>query len=159
MAEKTKKENGKLDIESLRRGIDAMHRGVGEAATVMARDEKYREMFLGDLRRLVMPPVLLNQYRIVRDGKDRTVGFAAWARVNEKTQQRLMRGRLTLKLDEWQNGDETAVMIVAAPSEAAGRKILRALQKEDFAEHKKVWVANTAPPSPGLFPLAADGDN
>ena len=78
--------------DDLRRGADALFQGVGAAAMVLARAEEYLGLFLGDLRMVVVPPVVLRQYRIVQDKKGGNVGFVAWARVNDKVRDRLRGG-------------------------------------------------------------------
>ena len=157
MAEE-KEGGGAAAGDDLRRGADALFQGVGAAAMVMARAEEYRGLFLGDLRRMVVPPVVLQQYRIVQDKKGGNVGFVAWARVDGKVRDRLMRGRAALKFEEWQCGDETAVMILAAPSRTAGRKMLQAMLGEDFAGHNKVWIAPVFGARGGMELFAADGE-
>ena len=157
MAEE-KRDNGAAADDDLRRGADALFRGVGAAAMVMARAEEYRGLFLGDLRRMVVPPVVLRQYRVVQNSKGENTGFVAWARVNDKVRDRLMRGRAALKFEEWQCGEETAVMVLAAPSRTAGRKMLQAMLGGDFADHKKVWIAPVFGARGGMELFAADGE-
>lgn len=127
---------------AMRRQADALYRGIGIAAMAMARTKEYGGVFVGDLRRAVAPPVVLNQYRIVHDKSGKTAGFFAWAKVSEQVRERLMLGRPALRFGEWQSGAEIVVMIAAAASDNARRKMLQALLKDDFAGSEKVWIAD-----------------
>jgi cytolysin-activating lysine-acyltransferase len=49
---------------------------------------QYRHVFLANLEWMVLPPVLLNQYRLFRVGTH-VVAFAAWAYLSEAAEARL----------------------------------------------------------------------
>lgn len=130
------------DAAAIRRRADALYRGVGIAALTMSQTREYGGIFLGDLRRVVAPPVALNQYRIVQDRDGNTAGFFAWAKVGAEVRERLMVGRPALRFGEWQSGGEIVVMVAAATSDDARRKMLRALLKDDFVGVDRVWLAD-----------------
>src|ERR1044071_2696989 len=52
--------------------------GLGEVAWLMTQSPRHKAMALGDLEWLVMPEILLRQFRIFYQG-DRPVGVALWA--------------------------------------------------------------------------------
>ena len=104
----------KWDSEAARQGLKNLQRGVGEVAILMASHPVYGGLFLSDLRRVVAPPVLFNQYRIIRNQQARTLGFVSWALVNEAVLKRLMKGLLKLRFQDWQSGDNAVIMDVAA---------------------------------------------
>ena len=124
------------------RGLRNLQRGVGEVALLLAGHPQYKGLFLGDLRRMVMPAVLYNQYRVVRNRSDRTVAYVSWARVSDAVHERLMSGRLKLKLQDWTGGEHAVVMDVAAPTTAGGGRVLRELKSGVFAE-ENLWVVRT----------------
>ena len=130
------------DTAAQLRGLRNLQRGVGEVCLLMAAHPLYGEMFLGDIRRAVLMPVLLNQYRIVRNKSDRTLGFISWARVSEKVHKRLMQGVLKLQDKDWNSGDLPVVMDVVSFDEAAGARMLREVKQTLFAE-APLWVVNS----------------
>ena len=128
----------KWDSEAARQGFKNLQRGVGEVAILMASHPVYGGLFLGDLRRIVVPPVLFNQYRIIRNQQARTLGFVSWAMVNEAVLKRLMKGLLKLRFQDWQSGDNAVIMDVAAFTPEAGQRMLAEVKKSEFAE-TRLW--------------------
>lgn len=124
------------------RGLHNLQRGVGEVCMLMSGHPYYGNMFLGDISRSVIPPVLLNQYRLVRNQKDRTVGFVSWAMVDKAVHQRLMRGVLKLQQKDWQSGDIAVVMDVVAPTPEGGSRMLGAIKQEQFSD-KGMWIIDS----------------
>jgi hypothetical protein len=60
----------------------------GQAVWLMMNTPAYRYMFLSDLERMVLPPIMLGQLQVsVLDG--RAVAFAAWASLSEAAEARL----------------------------------------------------------------------
>ena len=51
---------------------------LGQVVWLMMNMPQYRHVFLADLEWMVLPPILLKQYRLFRAG-DHVVAFAAWA--------------------------------------------------------------------------------
>ena len=86
------------------------------------------------------PPVLFNQYRIIRNQQARTLGFVSWALVNEAVLKRLMKGLLKLRFQDWQSGDNAVIMDVAAFTPAAGRHMLAEVKKSEFAK-THLWIS------------------
>lgn len=137
-------------------GLRNLQRGLGEVCLLMAAHPLYGGLFLGDIRRVVMMPVLLNQYRIIRNKQDRTLGFISWARVSEAVHKRLMQGVLKLQDKDWNGGELAVVMDVVAPDAAAGARMLREVKQTLFAE-QPLWVvdSNAATHEPKLKQYAA----
>lgn len=121
------------------RGLRNLQRDVGEVAMLMAGHPTYKGLFLTDLRRAVMPAVLYNQYRIIRNNQDRIIGFISWATVSQAVHKRLMSGQLKLQMLDWNSGDMAVVMDVVAPTIVAGEQILTELKTTLFTD-SDLWV-------------------
>ena len=133
-------EHSPANASAVLRGLHNLQRGVGEVALLLAHHPEYGSLFLGDLKRRVVPPVLLNQCKIVRDRRERTVGFVSWALVNERVRQKLMDGVFGLRPADWRCGDSIVIMDAVAPSPAATDKIVVEVAETQFAG-QKVWKA------------------
>ncbi len=57
----------------------ALESVLGTVAYLMMRSPMHRYVFVGDWEWLIMPPVLLRQFRVFRDKDNRPVGFVSWA--------------------------------------------------------------------------------
>jgi hemolysin-activating ACP:hemolysin acyltransferase len=74
----------------------------------------FRHVFLADLEWMVLPPILLNQFRLLRDG-NRIVAFAAWASLSEEAEARLQQPNPRLSPAEWKSGDRLWLVHLFAP--------------------------------------------
>ena len=115
-----------------REDLDALHRVVGEVAMFLGESKRHRHNFLSDLHWLVLPPVLLRQYKLARDSEGRTVGYVSWAFAGEGLAARLIEGDLRIRMSEWKGGDQALVVQLACPRAAEGR-LLGAVKSEVFA--------------------------
>lgn len=148
---------GEIDLanidELMARKAATLERVGGEATLLLMHHPRYRHRHLADLRRLLLSPVLINQYRFVQDRQGRYAGFATWALVNEEVHRRLMDESPTLRPSEWLCGDIPVIMLVVAPSASAERKIVDAVAQAEF-EGKPAWRAcGYDEDSPGLIAL------
>lgn len=125
------------------RGLHNLQRGIGEVAMLLARHPAYQGRFLSDFRRTVVPAVLFNQHRVIRNRQNRTIGYVSWAKVSEKVHQRLMSGRLNLQLAEWRSGDMAVVLEIAAPAPVDIERILHEL-KTDLFKEEPLWIYRSA---------------
>ncbi|WP_417484089.1 toxin-activating lysine-acyltransferase [Maricaulis salignorans] len=87
---------------------------LGEITWLLTQSPIHKQLFIGDLEWFVMPPVLLEQFRIF-NGPQHPVAFALWARVSEDTENRLVSGGYKLRPDEWRGGDRAWIIEVVAP--------------------------------------------
>jgi len=87
---------------------------LGEITWLLTQSPIHKQLFIGDLEWFVMPPVLLEQFRIF-NGPQHPVAFALWARVSEDTEERLKAGGYKLRPDEWKGGDKAWIIEVVAP--------------------------------------------
>jgi cytolysin-activating lysine-acyltransferase len=103
---------------------------LGEITFMLSTSPAHRLMFLADLNWLVVPPVRLNQFRLVRKA-GRAIAYVSWALVNEEVEQRLTAGAKRLKPDEWQCGDTPFIIDLVAPL-GNGDEIIEGLKKSVF---------------------------
>ena len=87
---------------------------LGEITWLLTQSPVHKQLFVGDLEWFVMPPVLLEQFRIF-NGPQHPVGVALWARVSEETETRLEAGAHKLRADEWKSGDRPWMIELVAP--------------------------------------------
>ena len=84
-------------------GERTMGRMLGEIVWVMTQSPGHKHFALGDLEWMVMPPLLLEQYRIFRDG-EKPVGVALWAYLDEEAEKKIESGVGRLMPQEWSKG-------------------------------------------------------
>ena len=87
---------------------------LGQAVWLMMNMPVYRHFFLGDLDWMVLPPILLNQYRLFRV-ENRIVAFAAWGFLSEAAEQRLSGPNPRLAPADWKSGDRLCLVHLFAP--------------------------------------------
>ena len=89
-------------ITSVSAGEKSIATVMGEIVWLLTQSPAHRYLTLGDLEWMLMPPVLLGQYKIFRN-EDQVVGAALWAYLNEEAEERLKAtGRLAPQ--DWGNG-------------------------------------------------------
>jgi cytolysin-activating lysine-acyltransferase len=87
---------------------------LGEIAWLMTQSPRHKAMTLGDLEWLVMPAILLRQFRIFYQG-DRPVGVALWALADDLVAKRIDAGDNRLAAVEWKSGALLRVVDIIAP--------------------------------------------
>lgn len=107
------------------RGLSGPAEAVGHAVGLMIASPMHRHVFLSDLEWVLLPPVMMGQFRIFRkDGLP--AAFASWAFVSEEVEARLEAGG-RLKPAEWRSGEIMWLIDFVAPmgGEEAALKELR----------------------------------
>jgi cytolysin-activating lysine-acyltransferase len=96
---------------------------LGEITWLMTQSPRHKSIPLGDLEWLVMPAILLKQFRIFYKG-EQPVGVALWALVDEIVAKRIDAGDTRLTAVEWKSGSHMRIVDVVAPfgGEAEMRK-------------------------------------
>jgi cytolysin-activating lysine-acyltransferase len=99
---------------------------LGEIAWLMTQSPRHKSIPLGDLEWLLMPALLLRQFRIFYRGKQ-PVGVALWALVNDLVAKRIDAGDKRLAAVEWKGGTNMRIIDIVAPfgGEAEMRKQIR----------------------------------
>jgi cytolysin-activating lysine-acyltransferase len=87
---------------------------LGEIAWLMTQSPRHKATPLGDLERLLMPAILLRQFRIFYHG-EQPVGVALWALVDELVAQRIDGGDKRLTAVEWKSGGNMRIVELVAP--------------------------------------------
>ena len=87
---------------------------LGEIAWLMTQSPRHKAAPLGDLEWLVMPAILLRQFRIFYKG-EQPVGVALWALADELVARRIDAGDKRLAAVEWKSGSNMRIIDIVAP--------------------------------------------
>jgi cytolysin-activating lysine-acyltransferase len=87
---------------------------LGEIAWLMTQSPRHKVMLIGDLEWLLMPAILLRQFRIFYKG-EQPVGVALWALVDYLVAKRIDASDRRLAAGEWKSGSNMRVVDVVAP--------------------------------------------
>ena len=87
---------------------------MGEITWLMTQSPRHKAMALGDLEWLVMPALLLRQFRIFYKG-EQPVGVALWALVDDLVAKRIDAGDRRLTAVEWKSGTNLRIIDIVAP--------------------------------------------
>ena len=87
---------------------------LGEITWLMTQSPRHKAIPLGDLEWLVMPAILLQQFRIFYKG-EQPVGVAFWALADEIVSKRIDAGDVRLTPAEWKSGANKRIIDVVAP--------------------------------------------
>ena len=87
---------------------------LGEITWLMTQSPRHKTIALGDLEWLVMPAILLRQFRIFYKG-EQPVGVAVWALADELVAKRIDGGDKRLTPVEWKSGSSMRIVDVVAP--------------------------------------------
>ena len=80
---------------------------LGEIAWLMTQSPRHKVIPIGDLEWLVMPAILLRQFRIFYKG-EQPVGVALWALADDLVARRIDAGETRLAAVEWKSGSQYA---------------------------------------------------
>ena len=87
---------------------------LGEITWLMTQSPRHKAVPLGDLERLLMPAILLRQFRIFYKG-EQPVGVACWALADELVAKRIDVGDRRLAAVEWKSGTNLRIVELVAP--------------------------------------------
>jgi cytolysin-activating lysine-acyltransferase len=87
---------------------------LGEISWLMTQSPRHKAMALGDLEWLVMPAILLRQFRIFYNG-EQPVGVVLWALVDDLVAKRIDAGDKRLAAVEWTSGTNMRIIDIVAP--------------------------------------------
>lgn len=93
---------------------------LGEIVWLMSQSAEFKQYLISDLEWLVMPPILLRQFRLFYH-EGRPAAVVLYARVSPEVAARLDAGAPTLRAQDWRSGDEMKVVKVIAPFGEAER--------------------------------------
>ena len=87
---------------------------LGEITWLMTQSPRHKAVALGDLEWLVMPAILLRQFRIFYKG-EQPVGVAFWALADDLVAKRIDAGDHRLAAVEWKSGTRLRIVDIVAP--------------------------------------------
>jgi cytolysin-activating lysine-acyltransferase len=87
---------------------------LGEITWLMTQSPRHKAIPLGDLEWLVMPAILLRQFRIFYKG-EQPVGVALWALADDLVAKRIDAGDRRLSAVEWKSGTAMRIVELVAP--------------------------------------------
>jgi len=87
---------------------------LGEVAWLMTQSPRHKQVALGDLEWLVMPALLLGQFRIFYQG-EQPVGVALWALADDTVAKRIDGGDNRLTAVECKSGSNLRIIELVAP--------------------------------------------
>ena len=87
---------------------------LGEIAWLMTQSPRHKAVPLGDLEWLVMPAILLRQFRMFYKG-EQPVGVALWALADDLVAKRIDAGDARLAAVEWKSGSNMRIVDIIAP--------------------------------------------
>ncbi len=88
---------------------------LGEVVWLLTQSPQHKQaFFLGDLEWMAMPPIILQQFRLFY-AKDRPIGGALWAFVDDEVEARLLSGSARMRPQDWKCGDKLWIVEVVAP--------------------------------------------
>jgi cytolysin-activating lysine-acyltransferase len=87
---------------------------LGEITWLMTQSPRHKVLTLGDLEWLVMPAILLRQFRIFYQG-EQPVGVALWALADDLVAKRIDAGNTRLAAVEWKSGINMRIIDIVAP--------------------------------------------
>ncbi len=86
----------------------------GEIVWLMSQSPVHKQFLVADLEWLIMPPVMLRQFRTYRH-EGRPAAVVLYAFVSEEVERRLEAGAPTLRPGDWKSGDRAWIVQVIAP--------------------------------------------
>lgn len=102
---------------------------LGELVWLLTQSPTHKHFALADLEWMIMPPLVLEQYRGFRgprpgaglqdpagaDAAQQPLGYALWALLSPEAEAKLMAGHTRLRPDEWRTGDRLWLIDLVAP--------------------------------------------
>jgi cytolysin-activating lysine-acyltransferase len=99
---------------------------LGEIVWLMTQSPLHKHFALADLEWMVMPPILLRQFRLFHD-KGRPVGVALWAFLSDDAEAKLSLSPVRIRPDEWKSGDRCWLIDLIAPLATTENKLTAAM--------------------------------
>ena len=87
---------------------------LGEMTWLLSQSPLHKVLAIGDLEWLVMPAILLRQFRIFYKG-EQPVGVVFWALADDLVAKRIDAGDTRLTAVEWKSGATMRIIDIVAP--------------------------------------------
>jgi cytolysin-activating lysine-acyltransferase len=113
---------------------------LGEITWLMTQSPRHKAVPLGDLEWLLMPAILLRQFRIFYSG-EQPVGVALWALADDLAARRIDAGEKRLGAVEWKSGSNLRIIDIVAPlgGEAEMREQLKGKVVKSWQTVRNGW--------------------
>jgi cytolysin-activating lysine-acyltransferase len=95
---------------------------LGEIVWLMSQSAAHKHFAIADLEWMVMPALLLNQYRLFHH-ESRPIGAAIWAFLSEEAEAKLSMTPVRLRPDEWKSGDRCWLVDLISPGATVENKL------------------------------------
>lgn len=116
---------------------------MGQMLWLMLVSKSHRfNFFVGDMEWLIMPPIILKQFKIYYTSENKPAAAVLWAKVNDEVEGRLKNGQRKLTQEEWNSGESNWIIDMIAPYGQIDT-ILEDLQKNVFAGSEFNFVKTT----------------
>ena len=104
---------------------------LGEVTWLLSQSPTHKHFAIGDLEWLVMPAILLEQFRVFH-GEKHPLGFALWATFSEEVEARFKEQAaagqgVRLRPQDWKSGDRLWLIELVAPFATAENKLQDAM--------------------------------
>ena len=106
-----------------------LERALGEALLFLGAHPLYEQLFLEDIEARILAPLLLRQFRLIRDEDGGTLAFVSWAKMGEESLQRLKNGGQIAR-EDWHSGGETVIVDAVAPTPEMALKAAEKVSRE-----------------------------
>lgn len=88
---------------------------LGEITWLLSQSQLHKNLFISDLEWMVMPAILLEQFRIYPAPSGQPAGLVLWASVSDETDARLSQGQFRLSPQEWRAGPNLWLLEMVSP--------------------------------------------
>jgi hemolysin-activating ACP:hemolysin acyltransferase/GNAT superfamily N-acetyltransferase len=126
------------DDEIKSAGRRAFAEVIGGVAWLMSQTPDWSAVPLSALQHLVSTPVRLGQFKLYRN-KGTPFAFAAWAFLDEKTEDRILSGSGTLRAEDWDSGSNPWIISLVAPFGGADQ-VLPDLISDKFGDRQPKFL-------------------
>ena len=104
---------------------------LGEVTWILSQSPAHKHFAIGDLEWLVMPAILLEQFRVFH-GDKHPLGLALWAYLSEDAEARVTAavaagGGARLRPDDWKSGERLWLVELVAPYATPENKLTEAM--------------------------------
>lgn len=87
---------------------------LGEIVWLMSQSAEFKQCLISDLEWLVMPAILLRQFRIYYQG-EQPIGVALYARTSPPVAAKIDTGTFPITAEEWSSGRIIKIVKVISP--------------------------------------------
>ncbi|MBF0354606.1 MAG: toxin-activating lysine-acyltransferase [Alphaproteobacteria bacterium] len=120
---------------------------LGDVVWLMTHSPTHKHLFIADMEWLVLPPLMLRQCSLLRQG-GRPFAFISWATVSEEVEARISMGQLRMGPQDWRSGEQAWIIDMIAPF-GGGEQALKEIRERVFAG-RKVKALQPAPDGVGV---------